>query len=174
MAPFSFLGTFFFCCDGLSWKCVVFRDIFLLLRWFVPVLWRFSGLFPSDAMVCPGIVGFFGTFLFRSGGLSRFCGAFQDISLLMRWFVLELCGFSGHFLSGAAVCPGFMAFFRTFSFRRGGLSWNCGVFRDISLLRYVLSRFYRPNKDVLLLPEDFLPESCCFSGHFPFAVCYRD
>ena len=101
MAPFPFLGTFFF----LEWR-------------FVPVSWRFLGYFPSVAMFCPGNVGFFGTFLFRSSGLSRFCGAFQDI-----------------FLS-----------------------------------RCVFSRFYRPNKDVLLLPEDFLLELWGFSGHFPFAV----
>jgi hypothetical protein len=51
------------------------------------------------------------------------------------------------------VCPGIVGFSGTFPFRRGGLS-----------------RFYRPNKDVLLLPEDFLPELWGFSGHFPFAV----
>jgi hypothetical protein len=51
------------------------------------------------------------------------------------------------------VCPGIVGFSGTFPFRRGGLS-----------------RFYRPNKDVLLLPEYFLPELWRFSGHFPFAV----
>ena len=75
--------------------------------------------------------------------------------------------FSGHFLSVAMVCPGIVGFFGTFLFRRGGLSRFCGAFQDIFLSRGVLSWFYRPNKDVLLLPEDFLPELWGFPGHFP-------
>lgn len=138
------------------WPLFRFSGIFFLEWRFVLVLWRFSGHFPSVAMVCPGIVLFSGTFPFRRGGLSWFYGAFQDILLsrgvLSRFcrpnkdvlllpedFLPELWGFSGYFLSGAAFCPGFAAKIRIFC---------CS--------------------------EDFLPESCCFSGHFSFAVCCRD
>lgn len=113
----AFPGTFSFCCDGLSWNCGVFRDISFPARRFVPVLWRFSGHFP---------------FAWR--------------------FVLVLPPKQGCFAAAGRFSPGIVGFFRTFSFRGAfcpGLtaqtrmfcccqkifSWNCGVFRDISLLR---------------------------------------
>ena len=126
--------TFSFCGYGLSWMCGASWDIFLLGWWFVPVLWRFPGHILSADTVCPGCMAFLGIFFFRGGGLSRFCGVSQDIFLLLRWFVLVLWRFPGHFLSAETVCPGCMAFPGTFSFWGGGLSWMYGAFRDISLL----------------------------------------
>ncbi len=108
--------TFSFCCDGLSWNRAVFRDISFPARRFVLVLWRFSGhspfawrfvpvlppkqgCFVASRRFSPGIVGFFGTFPFRRGGLSRFCRQNKDILLLRRF------------------SPGIVLFFGTFFFR---------------------------------------------------------
>ncbi len=73
----------FCCCRKIfSWNCGVFRDISFPARRFVPVSWRFLGHFPSVAMVCPGIVGFFGIF--------PFCGV---LSGLINIILLSVCGF---------------------------------------------------------------------------------
>ena len=103
------------------------------------------------------------------------CGpffVFRDISFPARRFVLVLWRFSGHspfawrfvpvlppkqgcFVASRRFSPGIVGFFGIFPFRSDVLSRFCGAFQDIFLSRGVLSRFYRPNKDVLLLPKIF-------------------
>lgn len=95
---------------------------------------------------------FWGHFSFWSDGLSWNCGVFRDISFSARRFVPVLPPKQGCFVAAGIFSPGIVALFRTFSFRGAFcpgftaqtrmfcccqkiFSRNCGVFRDISLLR---------------------------------------
>jgi hypothetical protein len=67
----------------------------------------------------------------------------------MTHFLPVLWVFPGHFLSGAEVSPGFVAFPGTFSFCGGGLSWFWRYFRDVLLLWGILSWFWGCFRDIL-------------------------
>ena len=93
--------------------CGVFRDIFPLRRWFLHVLWRFSGHFLSAVNVSPGKYLLSGTFSFTE----KVCPGF---SAEMRMF----CCWE-------RFPPRFVAFSGTFFFCGECFSWKIPFFRDI-------------------------------------------
>ncbi len=126
-----------------------FPGHFFLRRWFLHVLWRFPGLFPSSAAFSPGFTPKTRMFLHRHNIFSRNCGVLRDILFLQWRFLHVLWRFPGHFSFAAMVSPRFVAFFGTFS-----------------LLGGIFSRFDPQNKDVSPPPQHFLPELWRFSGYF--------
>ena len=103
------------------------------------------GHFFSAASASPGFVALSRTFPYRRTISSRFCGTFQDISLLPHHFLPEKWCFSGHFLPSTELSPGNEASFRTFPFCA---LWNF-LFLKIAVFKKsaTLKVFLFPKKD---------------------------